>query len=172
MIARPRYPYSHDVGTDGTPATTAGSASDTLLTTGAQGSGRNYDRSLPMTDDIAPPVPVWSVKFFSDLRSRMLVASALGPFAFSVTASSHATCEPVHTSRTFSSSILSAVERRPGWWPQSVLAATRPPAPGRAWRCLRPLIARALLQLAQRRSDRSSLDTANSGLHEIVVNLG
>jgi hypothetical protein len=44
-------------------------APDGLLTTGAQGSGRNYDRSFPMPDDVAPPVPVWSVKFFRDLRS-------------------------------------------------------------------------------------------------------
>jgi hypothetical protein len=49
---------------------TAGLAPDALLTTGAQGSGRNYDRSFPMPNDAAPPAPVWSVKFFRDLRSQ------------------------------------------------------------------------------------------------------
>jgi hypothetical protein len=54
---------------DGTPATTAGPAPDGLLTTGSQGLERNCDRSFPMPDDTALPVPVWSVKFFRDLRS-------------------------------------------------------------------------------------------------------
>jgi hypothetical protein len=51
------------------PATTADQAADALLTAGAQGSGRKLRRSFPMTDDTAPPMPVWSVKFFRDLRT-------------------------------------------------------------------------------------------------------
>jgi hypothetical protein len=62
--------HPDEVRADGTPDTsTAGPAPDGLLTTGAQGSGGNYDRSTPMPDDVAPAVPVWSVKFFRDLRS-------------------------------------------------------------------------------------------------------
>jgi hypothetical protein len=51
------------------PPTTADQAADAFLTTGAQGSGRKRRRSFPMTDDTATPMPVWSVKFFRDLRS-------------------------------------------------------------------------------------------------------
>jgi hypothetical protein len=47
---------------------------------------------------------------------------------FSVTSISRGKCEPAHTSRKFSSSILSAVERCPGWRPQWVPAPTGPPA--------------------------------------------
>ena len=75
MIARPHHPFentgrnTHGVRTDGATATTKGSAADALLTTGAQGSGRNCDRSLPMPDDTGPHMSVWTVKFFRDLRS-------------------------------------------------------------------------------------------------------